>query len=391
MKVAPMPVNEKERLAELYRHELLDTPYEKDFNDIVQLASQICQVPVSAISLIDSGRQWFKAKVGIEYPEGPRSESFCGHAILEDHLFEIPDALQDERFADNPAVTGTIGIRFYAGMPLVTEKGYKLGTLCVGDTVPRHLSEEQQYTLKVLGSQVMRLFELRIRNNELQNLIRTQERIISIVSHDVRNPLASLKSILELRQQDMVSQQEADELMAMSARQMESTIDMVNNVVEWGRLQMKREHLKQEINIHELVKKVFAGYELTTSLKHNQLVNATNEQVFVWYDAQALQFILRNLVNNAIKFTENGTITVSTETSPEGSTCIKVCDTGVGIDQDRISTMFDTHKNFSTPGTQNEKGSGLGLILIKEFMNKVKGAMHITSQLGRGTCVSICL
>lgn len=388
MQVAPMPVNEKERLAELYRYELLDTPCEKDFDDMVKLASQICKVPVSAISLIDSGRQWFKARVGLNDAETRRDMAFCSHAILEKELMQVPDLSHDHRFTDHPYVVNN-GARFYAGMPLVTERGFTLGTLCVIDTIPRNLTAEQTFALKVLAGQIMHMIELRMRNRELQNLTRTQERIISIIAHDVRNPLASLKSILELKDLHMVTDEEADELMSISARQMDNTIDMVANIVEWGRLQMKREHLKQEFNLNQLVKKVFGAYELSNSLKNNQLVNEVAENITIEHDPQAIQFILRNLINNAIKFTENGAITVSVQRGAK--LCIKICDTGIGIQQDRLQTMFDTQKNFSTPGTHNEKGSGLGLVLIKEFLDKIKGELHIVSAPGKGTCVSICL
>ena len=162
------PQNEEERLQELRKYKLLDTLPEADYNEIVELASDICETPISLISLVDSDRQWFKAKLGIDTSETPRTISFCGHAIHEDDIFEIPNALEDERFHDNPLVTDHPNVRFYAGMPLETTSGHKVGTLCVLDEKPRLLTKHQRNALRILGRQVIRNFELRAAMDDLR-------------------------------------------------------------------------------------------------------------------------------------------------------------------------------------------------------------------------------
>ena len=131
MKSPDLPQNEKSRLAALSALNILDTPPEDRFDRLTQMTKQILNVPVAVISLVDENRQWFKSCIGLDASETPRDISFCGHAINGDDLFIIPDASQDERFADNPLVENDPKIRFYAGCPLKALDGSKLGTLCI--------------------------------------------------------------------------------------------------------------------------------------------------------------------------------------------------------------------------------------------------------------------
>jgi len=163
----PLPKAEKKRLKILWQYELLDTIPEEAFDDLTALAAHICEAPIALISLVDENRQWFKSKVGISINETSRDVSFCAHAILQSDLFIIPDALKDKRFADNPLVTSSPKIRFYAGAPLITPDGHALGTLCVIDKVPRELKPEQKQALRVLSRHVATQLELRRHAMEL--------------------------------------------------------------------------------------------------------------------------------------------------------------------------------------------------------------------------------
>lgn len=159
---APLPENEAARIKALRRYDILDSPPEEAFDDIVMLAAHICETPISLVTLVDSDRQWFKAKVGLDVPETSREDSFCSHTILDpDDICIVPDALADERFANNPLVTADPNIRFYAGVPLVTKDGYALGSLCVIDRVPRELKPEQLAALRALRRDVVVELELR--------------------------------------------------------------------------------------------------------------------------------------------------------------------------------------------------------------------------------------
>jgi GAF domain-containing protein len=195
----PVPVNEKERLEALRSHAILDTPAERGFDELVELASQLCSAPVALLTLIDSQRQWFKASVGIDLHETPRASSFCAYAMLGEELFEVEDTHADQRFAANPFLVGDAPVRFYAGAPLRTQSGLGLGSLCVMDRVPRVLSPNQRTALGVLGRQVEALLRLRLAQAKLEvNQVtlekaeRQREELTALIVHDLKAPLAAI-------------------------------------------------------------------------------------------------------------------------------------------------------------------------------------------------------
>lgn len=163
----PLPPNEVARLEALRSYKILDTKPEERFDELTRLAALICGTPISLVSLLDADRQWFKSRFGLDVQETPRAQAFCTHAIMQPDLFVVPDATKDERFANNPLVTGELNVRFYAGEPLATRDGHVLGTLCVIDHVPHTLTDSQKEALKIVGKLVIANFELR---RDLQQL-----------------------------------------------------------------------------------------------------------------------------------------------------------------------------------------------------------------------------
>lgn len=162
MPAADLPPDEQARLKALRDLELLDTEPEAEFDELVRRAADATGAPVAVITLVDEARQWFKARVNLELEATDRDLSFCAHAILTpDDVTIVPDTLQDGRFSDNLLVTEDPNIRFYAGAPIFTPEGYAAGTLCVIDTAPRGLSEEQAQALRALAAEVSSQIERR--------------------------------------------------------------------------------------------------------------------------------------------------------------------------------------------------------------------------------------
>ena len=158
----PFDAEEQARLSALKGYGVLDTPNEAEFDAIVREAASLCRAPIALVSLVDENRQWFKARLGLSAEETPRSISFCTHAIRGDDVMVVANAAQDERFADNPLVRGEPSIRFYAGAPLKTPSGSRLGTLCVIDSKARPtLSQAQTEALERLATRTVEAFERR--------------------------------------------------------------------------------------------------------------------------------------------------------------------------------------------------------------------------------------
>lgn len=180
-----LPTNhgEPERLLALQRYQVLDSLPEQDYDDLTTIAAQICDAPIALVSLIDSDRQWFKSRYGLDATETPRSQAFCSHAIQKpEEVMIVPNASEDSRFADNPLVTDNPNIRFYAGAPLVTSDGFALGTLCVIDRVPRELNSAQIKALEALSRQVISQLEVRLIAEQLQEEMKLREEAANLVN-----------------------------------------------------------------------------------------------------------------------------------------------------------------------------------------------------------------
>ncbi|QIL02749.1 GAF domain-containing protein [Sphingomonas sinipercae] len=307
-----------DRLESLRAYGILDTPQEKEFDDIVALVAAICEVPVAVINFIDRDRQWFKAEVGLGVRSTPLETSLCSHVILEHDFVEIPDTLADPRMCDNPLCTADQGFRFYAGALLVGREGLPLGTLCVLDTRPRILTDVQRETLRVVAARVMSELDLRLALRE-QDVLRRE------IDHRVKNSLASVAAIVELQK------------MRSPSTEVQSALNQV--LARLGALEALHEELHQEgtdrlVSLQRLVDRAVA--KLSPLLRDNIAFDVTIDPVEIASDeANAVALVINEFATNSAKHAfgsdEGGTITIIG--GPSGRSFKLMCsDDGSGDD-----------------------------------------------------------
>lgn len=399
-------ISETGRLKKLLEYNILDTPEESDFDELVELASDICEAPISLISLLDDKRQWFKAHQGLNVRETPKEISFCQHAIRQENIFLVNDALLDLRFKNNPLVTGFPEIRFYAGMPLTTNEGFNLGTLCVIDKVPRTINETQQKALKTIAKQVVKQLDLKLIYNKVNiynNLLeteraqllesnKTKDKIFSIVAHDLRTPLINIKSVLELYGEGNFNEEELNFFIKNLIDTVKLTSEMLDGLLIWAKSQLKNvEPIISKFPINELILKEISFNKSNIDKKEILVKTDFCKNIEVLSDAEMLTIVIRNLLSNALKFSNfGGVILISTELN-DNNLIVRVSDSGKGISKENIVKIFKETEYISTYGTNNEKGIGIGLHLCKALLNKNNGKIWVESEIDKGTTFSFSI
>ena len=391
MKIADLTADEKQRLEALYDYDILDTEAEKVFDDLTQLASEICGTPIALISLIDPDRQWFKSAVGLDASETSRDIAFCSHAILQREIFEIHDATQDDRFFDNPLVTGDPNIRFYAGAPLVTPDGYALGTLCAISDQPKTLAEQQRNALEILSREVVSQLELRKKVRQLEEASQHKTDFLSNMSHEVRNPINGILGTLLLLQDTQLSHSQAN-LVNLAIKSSESLLAIVNDVLDLSKIEAGKIELEStEFDLLDLTGDIAASHAIKADEKNIELICPSHylDRSRVFGDPLRIRQVLNNLVGNAIKFTDKGQIRVSVfpEQLNGDQVCMRfeVSDSGVGLTEEQITKLFNRYAQAESSTSRKHGGTGLGLVISKQLVEAMGGEIGVESTLGKGS------
>jgi two-component system NtrC family sensor kinase len=429
MKTPPLPHYERDRLQALQRYRILDTLAEQEFDDLTQLAAHIFEVPISAVSLVDCDRQWFKSIVGLEVQETPRKVSFCAHAICQpDDLFVVPDTLADDRFADNPLVTGEPHIRFYAGTPLITPDGYALGSLCVIDRVPRQPTPAQLSALQALGRQAISQLELKLKLQDVHQtqaqLVQTEKlsslgQMVAGVAHEINNPInfvhgnlvhlqeytEDLLTLLDLYAKHIPQPPAAVEQaiaqvdlpfvrddLANVLRSMHMGTDRIRDIVLSLRTFSRLDEADfKSVDIHR-------GLDSTlTILQHRLKAKPDHPAIEVIKDYGPLPEVecypgqlnqaFMNILSNAIDvLEESGTqpaqIHIQTLLVDEQWVSVRIRDNGPGIPKAVQSKLFDPFFTTKELG----KGTGLGLSISHNIVaQKHSGSLRCHSMPEQGT------
>jgi len=389
MESLTIPHNEAERLDTFYRYKLLDTLPEKAYDNIINIAAHICDVPISLISLVGSDLCGFKAKLDVDKQEAPRKISFAAHTINSPStIIIIEDTLADDRFRDCPLVLQDSPMRFYAGTPLVTPDGYAIGTLCVIDKVPRKLNTQQIRTLKILASQIVNQFELCLKmqqaqqlNDQLKESYQDLESFSYSVAHDLRSPLKNIRGFLSLLKEEYGNQ--FDELGEELLQNIQLAYTDMSVVIDslWKLSTIGSQNLQiSTINLTDICK--------TTLAKSNSLDRyETHVQagMQVSGDAALLKIALENLVSNAIKYSsqkQNPFISIG-QLHQNGQALFYIKDNGVGFNDAKAQAIF---KPFQRLHTADEfEGMGIGLSIVHKVIERHGGKIWAESVPDKGT------
>lgn len=407
MKTAPLPPDEAARLDALAAHDLLDTLPEQAFDDLTALASRLCETPIALVSLVDRERQWFKSRVGLEAPQTPRDVAYCSHTILGDDLLVVPDALQDERFHDNPLATGAPYVRFYAGTPLRAESGHKLGTLCVIDHVPRELTQAQLDSLRRLGRQVEAQLRLRLRMQELgqreaegrsqrdalARALRQRDALAELVMKDLQVPLSGI----QMNASFITCRPSVPDDVRAAARDIQESAEsaqrMVANLMDAGREDAPLTPRLMELDVHALVSEVARDFSARIQGSHRHFSTSVRlRQRFVVGDRGLLRRALDNLLDNSYRFTALGSGRVTLEvTQPEpGLLEVKVRDEGPGIPAAAREHVFDPVVPEGKPAAARARASNaLGLVFCRRVVQAHGGWCWVEENRPRG--IAFCL
>ncbi len=385
----PVPKDEAARLEALRSYSVLDTPPEPEFDELVRLASQVCQCPIAAITLVDDRRQWYKARLGIGAPHTPRTaDGFCANAILGREVMQIPDVRKDARFTDAASVQ-ELGVGFYAGAPLINREDMVLGTLCVLDRQAKTLTPEQLDSLRVLAKQVMAQLELR----RLAMVGEFRERLISILSHDLRQPL---QQILLASKQGLGTVAQADSetrYLTQIAISAERLTRMVRDVLDFTQTRLGNGlPLKPaEARLHVLCRRVVQEFALSYPNRSIEL-ELTGDATGHWDEDRLAQAVC-NLLANALRYGSKDQPVKLRCVGTEKTVTISVWNSGPAIPTEVLPKLFAPFCRMPESPEQDAvlSGLGLGLFIVREIATASGGTVEVHSSPESGTCFRMVL
>lgn len=395
---------EQQRIAALNEYAIEYGLREKQFDEITKLAAIVCDKPIALITFLDEKTQWIKSDMGFSATCTDRELAFCNKTILGEEILEIENAATDVMFSANPFVTGEPFIRFYAGAPLTTPDGLQIGSLCVIDTKPGKLTEQQREALTTLSHSVIRLLELKKRQRELieekqraEEAGKAKASFLSTMSHEIRTPLNGISGIAHIlmEEEHLPHQAEYIRTLKFSANHL---MAIVNDILDFSKIEaggISFEHIP--FNLDELLSEIKNANLLRAQDKQIKLKLKRDDELpqFVTGDPVRLSQILNNLVNNAVKFTDSGEVIMDAQVEQLDSTHVQVRftvkDTGIGIPKEKQENLFEQFCQIDSSITRRYGGTGLGLAITKRLLELQGSSMNLKSEVGFGSEFSFVL
>lgn len=391
---APIPENEEERVRELESYDILDTLPEDEFDALTNLASRICNVPIALINFVNNKEQFTKSCTGISADTTPRSQSICQYTILTDELFEINDLSEDSRFENMPYVAGKPHLRYYAGVPLKSDNGYAIGSLCVMDYEPREMTGQELKDLKVLANEVMARLKLRKREKSLKEMNSFKNKLMKVVSHDIRSPLTGILGAAEFLEDGDMDEEDWPELAKIiqeSAGQIQHLIaDLMDpELTEFGILKYEPE----PVDINDVMEEIIRTFRFSARSKNIHLSYSLENNIpQLLIDRNKFTRVLSNILSNAVKFTpKGGVVTIKCrfkeQHDPEetGILITTIRDSGIGMSDEQLDHLFSEKKEGGRKGTEDESSYGLGMLIVEKLCKICNATIDVDSNENEGT------
>ena len=374
-----IPTDDDKRLAALHRYEILDTPPEGAFDKIATLAQSIFSVPIALVAMVDKEQVFFKANVGMGNTRTvDRGVSLCSLAVLQDGATVFENASEDPCLLQNPLVAGSFGLRFYAGAPITTKDGHRIGTVCIVDRKPREFTQEQQSILEQLAALVMNELELRLATRKA---LGTQTEMLNVAIHDLKSPINNISGLANLIEMEANQPEKVLAYTSLIKQVSGSMNEVAHNLME-ATLRTTGEHsLKLEVvDLSELLEYTIEEHQAYAIKKEQQLEAEVKKNIKVQGDPVKLKIVFDNLISNAMKYSPLGsTIDINLKKSA-GAAVLEVKDEGQGLSEEDKEKLFQKYTRLSAKPTNRESSTGLGLYITKKIVEQHQGKIRAESE-----------
>jgi signal transduction histidine kinase len=398
----PVPENEMDRIIKLAELDIDYSDMQENLKDLTKLAAKVAGTEISLINLIDTFTQWTISNYGLPLEQMPREDSVCQYTIVSKESFEVNDLAGDDRFKDKFYVKGEPMLRYYFGIPLETNDGFKIGALCVLDKVGKEITPEKVELLKIIADEIVNRFMAVKVIQGLQNKVKEAKETQRKVAHDIRGPLGGIINLAQLisAQGDSNKMEEVLGFIKLIQKSGSSLLDLADEILSAETRVVNTDATENVMGEHELnlmafkekLEKLYLPQAMHKKIQFEVKTDKQTEQKP--FNKNKLLQIAGNLISNAIKFTpEEGTVTVElalTSAGKKNLIQISVADSGTGMNQEKVEQILSGNAE-SSGGTQGEKGYGFGLSLVKHLVDSLQGTIQIQSMPGKGTRFDVIL
>jgi signal transduction histidine kinase len=384
------------KIKALIETDLLDSEPEKMFDDIAEIASKICEMPIALLSLLDIDRQFFKSNLGINLKEAPIEQSFCKIAFQNPgEILIVEDARLDARFKNNLLVKGYPLVVSYYGVPLTSKDGISYGTLCVMDNKVKILNEEQKQQLLKLSKQVEHLIELKVTNKLLKDYqakielySKNMEEFAYLAAHDLKAPIRKIDAFAKLLEKKYLNLWDIKDkkyfsFIHDSSKKMN---ELISDLLEYSKSNMDLENAV-DFDLQKLIVGLFDSW--TYGARNPKLVFICNEMPTIYSSKIAFTVLFTNLINNAIKYQKiNSTPKIEINWIADDTYWIfTIKDNGIGIEPEYFDQIFKPFKRLHS--SADYQGNGLGLAACIKIIDKLKGQISVNSIIDEGTTFTL--